>query len=42
VVCVLTIAAYVGAIGEHLWFGKIFIGAHVLHPMVLIFAYPDH
>jgi len=38
VVCLLTIAAYVGAIGEHLWFGKIFIAAHVLHPMVLVFG----
>ena len=38
VVCILTFAAYVGAIGEHLWFGRIFIAAHVLHPLTLIFG----
>jgi CDP-diacylglycerol--serine O-phosphatidyltransferase len=38
VVCVLTIAACLGAIGDYLWFGKIFIAAHVLHPLVLIFG----
>lgn len=38
VVCVLTLAAYLGAIGEHLWFGKIFFAAHVLHPLTLIFG----
>jgi CDP-diacylglycerol--serine O-phosphatidyltransferase len=38
VVCVLTVAAYLGAIGDELWFGKILIARHVLHPMVLIFG----
>jgi CDP-diacylglycerol---serine O-phosphatidyltransferase len=38
VVCVLTVAAYLGAIGDDLWFGKILIAGHVLHPMVLIFG----
>src|ERR1700730_17797563 len=38
VVCILTFAAYVGAIGEHLWFGKVFVAAHVLHPLTLIFG----
>jgi CDP-diacylglycerol--serine O-phosphatidyltransferase len=38
VVCVLTVAAYLGAIGDDLWFGKILIAGHALHPMVLIFG----
>jgi CDP-diacylglycerol--serine O-phosphatidyltransferase len=38
VVCLLTLAAYLGAIDERLWFGKIFIAGHVLHPLVLIFG----
>jgi CDP-diacylglycerol--serine O-phosphatidyltransferase len=38
VVCALTIAAYLGAIGDDLWFGKILIASHALHPMVLIFG----
>ena len=38
VVCILTGAAYLGAIGEHLWFGKIVFATHVLHPLTLIFG----
>lgn len=37
-VCVLTWAAYVGRIGEQLWFGELAVGKHVLHPLALIFA----
>ncbi len=37
-VCVLTLAAYLGRIGEHLWFGEISIAAHVLHPLTLVFG----
>ena len=38
VVCILTIAAANGAIGEHLWFGRIILFGFVLHPMSLLFA----
>ena len=38
VVCVLAIAAANGAIGEHLWFGRVNWFGFVLHPMTLIFA----
>lgn len=38
VVCLLTIAAYLGAIDERLWFGRMSIAGHVLHPLVLIFG----
>jgi CDP-diacylglycerol---serine O-phosphatidyltransferase len=38
VVCVLTLAAFLGDIGEQLWFGEISVGAHVFHPLTLIFG----
>jgi CDP-diacylglycerol---serine O-phosphatidyltransferase len=38
VVCVLTLAAFLGDIGEELWFGEISVGAHVFHPLTLIFG----
>ncbi|MDP8984731.1 MAG: CDP-alcohol phosphatidyltransferase family protein [Pseudomonadota bacterium] len=38
VVCLLTIAAYLGAIDERLWFGRMLIAGHVFHPLVLIFG----
>lgn len=38
-VCMLTIGASMGAIGERLWFGTIDIGGgYTLHPLVLVFA----
>jgi CDP-diacylglycerol---serine O-phosphatidyltransferase len=38
VVCVLTLAAFLGDVGDHLWFGEISAAAHVLHPLTLIFG----
>jgi CDP-diacylglycerol--serine O-phosphatidyltransferase len=37
-VCVLTGAAYVGAIGEQLWFGELKFAGYLFHPLVLIFG----
>ncbi len=37
-VFVIAIAASLGAIGSHLWFGVIHIGPWRLHPLVLMFA----
>ena len=37
-VCILMIAAYMAALGEHLWFGSLTIAGHVLHPLVLIYG----
>ena len=37
-VCVLTLAASLGDIGRHLWFGEISVADHVLHPLTLIFG----
>ena len=37
-VCVLTLAAFLGDIGRHLWFGEISVADHVLHPLTLIFG----
>jgi CDP-diacylglycerol---serine O-phosphatidyltransferase len=37
-VCLFAVAAYVGAIGEHLWFGELKLGGHVLHPLTLLFG----
>ena len=34
----LAIAAYLGNVGEHLWFGRVLVGSHVLHPLVIIFG----
>jgi CDP-diacylglycerol--serine O-phosphatidyltransferase len=38
VVCVLTLAAFLGDIGEQLWFGEISVAARVFHPLTLIFG----
>jgi CDP-diacylglycerol--serine O-phosphatidyltransferase len=38
VVCVLSAAAFTGAVGENLWFGRILLAGYVLHPFTLIFA----
>jgi CDP-diacylglycerol--serine O-phosphatidyltransferase len=38
VVCILTLAAYRGDIGEHLWLGELSVAEHVLHPLALIFG----
>jgi CDP-diacylglycerol--serine O-phosphatidyltransferase len=38
-VCVLAAAAAAGAVGEHLWFGKLVLSGYVLHPLALIFAF---
>jgi CDP-diacylglycerol--serine O-phosphatidyltransferase len=37
-VCLLAVAAYLGAIGEQLWFGELKLGGHVLHPLTLLFG----
>jgi CDP-diacylglycerol--serine O-phosphatidyltransferase len=37
-VCVLAVAAWLGAIGEHLWFGEFTVGGYVLHPLALMFG----
>ena len=31
-------AGAMGAVREHLWFGKVLIGGFTLHPLVLVFA----
>jgi CDP-diacylglycerol--serine O-phosphatidyltransferase len=31
-------AAWQGAVGEHLWFGKVVLAGFTLHPLVLVFA----
>jgi CDP-diacylglycerol---serine O-phosphatidyltransferase len=38
ILCVLAIAASLGASGEHMWFGKISLLGHLLHPLTLIFG----
>lgn len=38
ILCVLCIAAWLGALGEQMWFGKISMFGHMLHPLTLIFA----
>jgi CDP-diacylglycerol--serine O-phosphatidyltransferase len=35
---ILMAAAFVGAVGEHLWFGSIPIAGHFLHPLSLMFG----
>jgi CDP-diacylglycerol---serine O-phosphatidyltransferase len=37
-VCVLTLGAAMGAIGDDLWFGAVKIGGFTLHPLALMFA----
>ena len=34
----LALAAWMGAVRENLWFGKVLIGGFTLHPLVLLFA----
>jgi CDP-diacylglycerol--serine O-phosphatidyltransferase len=37
-VCVLAVAAWLGAIGKHLWFGELTVLGHVFHPLTLLFG----
>jgi len=37
-VILLFAAAWQGALGENLWFGKVMLGGFTLHPLVLLFA----
>ena len=37
-VCLLTVAAYLDAVRENLWFGQITLAGFQFHPLVLIFA----
>jgi CDP-diacylglycerol--serine O-phosphatidyltransferase len=36
--CMLTVAAYLGAIGPHLWFGSVRVAGYTLHPLALLFV----
>jgi len=36
--CLLTVAAYQGAIGSHLWFGAVEVAGYILHPLALLFV----
>jgi CDP-diacylglycerol---serine O-phosphatidyltransferase len=36
-VCLLTVAAYQGAIGSELWFGAVKVAGYILHPLALLF-----
>ena len=37
-VCLLTLAAWLGAVHQNLWFGEVNLAGFTLHPLVLIFA----
>ena len=37
-VFLLVVAAWLGAVREHLWFGEVKLGGFTLHPLVLLFA----
>lgn len=37
-VCVLGTAAWLGALGDNLWFGELKVGGYVLHPLTLLFG----
>lgn len=37
-VCLLALAASLGAVGEHLWLGRMVLGGFTLHPLTLLFA----
>jgi CDP-diacylglycerol--serine O-phosphatidyltransferase len=37
-VCVLTLGAWMGAVGDRLWFGVVELGGLTLHPLALMFA----
>jgi CDP-diacylglycerol---serine O-phosphatidyltransferase len=36
--CMLTVAAYLGAVGPNLWFGAVKIAGYTLHPLALLFV----
>jgi CDP-diacylglycerol--serine O-phosphatidyltransferase len=38
ILCALCVAAWLGALGEHMWFGEITVFGHMLHPLTLIFG----
>ena len=38
ILCALCVAAWLGALGEHMWFGEISVFGHMLHPLTLIFG----
>jgi CDP-diacylglycerol--serine O-phosphatidyltransferase len=38
IICLLAIAASLGALGESMWMGKLSLAGYVLHPLTLIFA----
>ena len=38
ILCALCVAAWLGALGEHMWFGEISVFGHILHPLTLIFG----
>jgi len=37
-VCVMAVATWQGAIGQHLWFGSLIVVGHALHPLTLLFG----
>jgi CDP-diacylglycerol---serine O-phosphatidyltransferase len=37
-VCILAVAAWLGAIGETLWFGEFSVAGYVFHPLTLMFG----
>ena len=37
-VCLLSLAAWSGAVRENLWFGEVTLGGFKLHPLVLMYA----
>ncbi len=39
ILCVLAVAVSRGALGEHMWLGKVSLFGHVLHPLTLIFGF---
>ena len=38
ILCMLAVAAWLGALREQMWFGRISLLGHVLHPITLIFG----
>jgi CDP-diacylglycerol---serine O-phosphatidyltransferase len=38
ILCALCVAAWLGALGEHMWFGEISVFGNMLHPLTLIFG----
>jgi len=37
-VCMLTVAAWQGSIGQQLWFGAVKVGGYILHPLASLFV----